>query len=156
MCASLPRNMTGLWLREGALQADFKMAKPRLISSAFASKVFSWGSYLEDSSLILFLFIPVKFSCLWAELFLEGPNEDALVIFPKAMSACYSLEFASLVPAEGHFLFCNGYNGKNSFVSLNQTVHVSQGTGIENVCHSCLLPVHIATREDRLRGRQMW
>lgn len=60
------------------------------------------------------------------------------------MSACYSFEFASLVPAEGHFLFCNGYEGKkNSFALLNQTVHKSEGTGTENVCHSSFMsPPH--------------
>lgn len=55
-----------------------------------------------------------------------GPNEYASIVFPKAMSACYSVEFASLVPAEGHFLFCNGYNSKNSFALLHQFKRVKK------------------------------
>lgn len=70
------------------------------------------------------------------------------------MNTCYSLECASLAPAEGHSLY--GYSLKNSSFTLYQRVYESQGTGIESVCHSRGLTAHIVTGEDRLRGRQMW
>lgn len=63
--------------------------------------------------------------------------------------------FVNLVPAEGHFLFCKGYSGKNSFPLLNQTVHKSWGTGTENVCHSNLLHTLVVPGEDRIRGRHV-
>lgn len=152
-CASLSRNVWEagcFWLWKGALQVASKTTTNSLISSALSSKIFSRGSYLNVSSLILF--IPVKFSWHWV---VSGPNEDALFIISKAMSTCYLLECASFAPAESHSLFFTGYNLKNNSFTLYQRVYESQGTGIESVCQSCGLTAHIVTREDRLRGRQM-
>lgn len=154
--ASLSRNVWEagcFWSWKGALQVASKTTTNSLISSALSSKIFSQGSYLDVSSLILFLFIPVKFSWHWSA---SGLSEDALFIISKAMSTCYSLECASFAPAEGHSLFFTGYNLKKNSFTLYQRVYKSQGTGIESVCYSCGLPAHIVTREDRLGGRQMW